>query len=182
MSSLNPSNQASEFDAVLRQPSLKSPTTFLLPPTIGSSPFSSSSISLQPLTQCPIPSFLPVSLSSSASGAQLSPGFSPTFPTRKQHVTLKGACSTLAAVNHGVPQGSVLSPLLFSLFTHDCVATHSSNTIVKFADDTTVIGLITDGDETAYREEVRALSSWYQDNNLQLNLSKTTGMIVDYRK
>ena len=68
------------------------------------------------------------------------------------------------------------------MFTHDCVATHSSNTIVKFADDTTVIGLITDGDETAYREEVRALTSWCQDNNLQLNLSKTKELIVDYRK
>ncbi|KAI3353974.1 hypothetical protein L3Q82_018464 [Scortum barcoo] len=67
----------------------------------------------------------------------------------------------------------VLSPLLYSLFTHDCVATHSSNTIVKFADDTTVIGLITGDDETAYREEVRALTSWCQDNNLQLNVSKT---------
>ncbi|KAI3355795.1 hypothetical protein L3Q82_004356 [Scortum barcoo] len=46
----------------------------------------------------------------------------------------------------------------------DCVATHSSNTIIKFADDTTVIGLITGDDETAYREEVRALTSWCQDN------------------
>ncbi|KAI3355088.1 hypothetical protein L3Q82_017870, partial [Scortum barcoo] len=46
--------------------------------------------------------------------------------------------------------GCVLSPLLYSLFTHDCVATHSSNTIIKFADDTTVIGLITGDNETAY--------------------------------
>ncbi len=39
--------------------------------------------------------------------------------------------------------------------THmDCAATHSSNVIVKFADDTAVIGLITDNDETAYRAEV----------------------------
>ena len=75
----------------------------------------------------------------------------------------------------------MLSPLLYSLFTHDCVATHSSNTIVKFADDTTVIGLITDSDETAYREEVRALTSWCQDNNLQLNLSKTKELIENYR-
>jgi hypothetical protein len=44
---------------------------------------------------------------------------------------------------------------LYSLFTHDCVAKHGSNTIIKFADNTTVVGLITDNDETAYREEVR---------------------------
>ena len=49
---------------------------------------------------------------------------------------------------------SLLSPLLYSLFTHDCVATHASNSIIKFADDTTVVGLITNNDETAYREEV----------------------------
>jgi hypothetical protein len=35
---------------------------------------------------------------------------------------------------------------------------HPSNSIMKFADDTTVIGLITNNDETAYREVVRALS------------------------
>ena len=46
-------------------------------------------------------------------------------------------------------QQCVLSPLLYSLFTHDCVAKHISNTIIKFADDTTVVGLITDNDETA---------------------------------
>ncbi|KAI3354599.1 hypothetical protein L3Q82_019103 [Scortum barcoo] len=60
--------------------------------------------------------------------------------------------------------------------------THSSNTIIKFADDTTVIGLITGDDETAYREEVRALTSWCQDNNLQLNVSKTKELIVDFRR
>ncbi|KAI3375509.1 hypothetical protein L3Q82_003842 [Scortum barcoo] len=62
-----------------------------------------------------------------------------------------------------------------------------SNTIVKFADgkfDMTVIGLIT-GDtrrETAYREEVTDLTSWCQDNNLHLNVSKTKELIVDFRR
>jgi hypothetical protein len=63
------------------------------------------------------------------------------------------------------------------------VVKHDSNTIIKFADDTTVVGLIiTDNDETAYREEVRDLPVCSQDNNLSLSLSKTKEMIVDYRK
>jgi hypothetical protein len=68
------------------------------------------------------------------------------------------------------------------MFTHDCLARHDSNTIIKFADDTTVVGLITDNDETAYREEVRDLALWCQNNNLSLNVTKTKEMIVDYRK
>ncbi|KAI4896211.1 hypothetical protein NFI96_008966, partial [Prochilodus magdalenae] len=55
-------------------------------------------------------------------------------------------------------------------------------TIFKFADDTTILGLITDGDETAYRDEVSALSEWCYHNNLSLNISKTKEMIVNYRK
>ena len=80
------------------------------------------------------------------------------------------------------PQGCVLRPLLYSLFNHDCMVRYDSNTIIKFADDTTVVGLITDNNETAYREEVRDLAVWCQDNNLSLNVIKTKEMIVDYRK
>jgi hypothetical protein len=61
------------------------------------------------------------------------------------------------------------------------VATHASNSVIKFADDTTVVGLITNHDETAYREEVRALGVWCQENNLTLNFNTTKEMIVDFR-
>ncbi len=54
--------------------------------------------------------------------------------------------------------------------------------IVKFADDTTVIGLITDNDETAYREEVSTLTKWCQENHLSLNIDKTKELVVDYRR
>ena len=47
---------------------------------------------------------------------------------------------------------------------------------------TTVVGLITDNNETAYREEVRDLAVWCQDNNLSINVIKTKEMIVEYRK
>ena len=83
--------------------------------------------------------------------------------------------SATLLLNTGAPQGCVLSPLLYSLFTHDCVAKHDSNTIIKFADDTTVVGLFTDNDE-----EVRELAVWCQDNNLSLNVTKE--LIVDCRK
>jgi hypothetical protein len=45
-----------------------------------------------------------------------------------------------------------------------------------------VVGLTTDKDKRAYREEVRDLAVWCQDNNLPLNVSKTKELIVDYRK
>ena len=61
------------------------------------------------------------------------------------------------------------------------MATHASNSIIKFADDTTVVCLITNNDETAYREEVRALGVWCQDNNPTLNVNKTKEIIVDFR-
>jgi hypothetical protein len=45
-----------------------------------------------------------------------------------------------------------------------------------------VVGLIIKNYETAYREEVRDLAVWCQDNNLSLNVSKTKELIVDCRK
>ena len=74
------------------------------------------------------------------------------------------------------------STLLYALFIHDCVAVHDSNTIIKFADDTTAVGLITDDDEAAYRKVTRDLAVWRQDNNLSLNVSKLNELIMDYRK
>ena len=101
---------------------------------------------------------------------------------RPQSVRLDNNTSSTLILNTGVPQGCVLSPLLYSLFTHDCTAVHGSNTIVKFADDTTVIGLISNNDESAYREEVQHLAEWCANNNLALNTKKTKELIVDFRR
>ncbi len=68
------------------------------------------------------------------------------------------------------------------IYTHDCVSSHSSTSIIKFADDTVVLGLINNNDEAANLDEVERLTSWCQDNCLSLNVSKTKELIVDFRK
>ncbi|KAK3528598.1 hypothetical protein QTP70_005013 [Hemibagrus guttatus] len=78
----------------------------------------------------------------------------------------------------GAPQGCVLSPLLFTLLTHDCAAMHSSNHIIKFAYDTTVVGLISKNDKSAYREEAQQLTAWCKANNLSLNVDRTKEMAI----
>ncbi len=81
-----------------------------------------------------------------------------------------------------VPLKGVLSPLLFSIYTNDCTSSDSTVKILKFADDTTIIGLIHDGDESAYRQQVDQIVSWCSHNNLHLNIGKTVEMIVNFTK
>ncbi|TWW55937.1 putative RNA-directed DNA polymerase from transposon BS [Takifugu flavidus] len=101
---------------------------------------------------------------------------------RRQYMRLGKTVSDSVTISTGSPQGCVLSPLLFSLYTNCCTSSHQSVKLIKFADDTTLIGLISNGDETAYRREVARLVSWCGHNNLQLNAQKTVEMIVDFRK
>lgn len=101
---------------------------------------------------------------------------------RPQAVKMGNNISSYLTLNTGAPQGCVLSPLLYSIYTRDCTARHSSNAIIKFADDTTVIGLITDNNTRDYMDEVMALSTWCQGNNLELNVEKTKELILDFRK
>ncbi|KAK2905571.1 hypothetical protein Q8A73_009516 [Channa argus] len=101
---------------------------------------------------------------------------------RPQTVRVGSNTSSTITLNTGAPQGCVLSPLLFTLLTHDCTPSHNSNLFIKFADDTTVVGLISNNDETNYRIEVRCLAGWCSDNNLSLNVEKMKEIVVDFRR
>ncbi len=101
---------------------------------------------------------------------------------RPQSVRVGHNTSSTTTLSTGAPQGCVLSPLLFTLLTHDCTAKFSSNHILKFADDTTVVGLISNNDEMHYREEVAQLAEWCGANNLSLNVEKTKEVVLDFKR
>ncbi|KAI4887070.1 hypothetical protein NFI96_002264, partial [Prochilodus magdalenae] len=101
---------------------------------------------------------------------------------RRQQVRLGKQTSDFRTLSTGVPQGCVLSPLLFSLYTNDCVSKDPAVKILKCADDSTLVGLIANGDESAYRRETEQLVSWCSNNHLLLNTEKTVEMVVDFRR
>ncbi|KAI4901271.1 hypothetical protein NFI96_004577 [Prochilodus magdalenae] len=101
---------------------------------------------------------------------------------RPQSVRIHNLSSSTTILSTGSPQGCVLSPLLFTLLTYDCSHIHSGCHIVKFADDTAVVGCITNCDESGYRQEVEHLEGWCRKNNLCINIKKTKEMIVDFRR
>ena len=94
-----------------------------------------------------------------------------------QVVRVGNNTSATLILRTGAPQGCVLSPLLYFLFTHDCMVRHDSTPSLSLPYDTTVVGLITDNDERAYREEVRDLTVWCKDSNLSQR-DKTKEMIL----
>ena len=100
---------------------------------------------------------------------------------RSQVVRVNNKLSKSLPISMGTPQGCVLSSLLYLLYTNDCISFSDTVKIFKFADDTTVTGLISQNDESAYRTEVSSLVEWCAQNNLRLNISKTKEIIVDFR-
>ncbi len=122
---------------------------------------------------------------------KLTPLFVPTsvcqwinsFLTDRQQLERLGKFSSSSrTISTGAPQGCVLSPLLFFLYTNDCTSIDPSVKLLRFTDDTILIGLIQDGDKSAYRQEVKVLAVWCSLNNLELNMLKTVEMIVDFRR
>lgn len=69
----------------------------------------------------------------------------------------------------GVPQGGTFRPLLFPLQTSDRVATSSKTSIVQYADDTTIVGLISSNDGSHHRAEEGNVVRRSQENYLVLN-------------
>ena len=101
---------------------------------------------------------------------------------RYQRVLLKNSrtnsnvVSEWTKVNHGVPRGSVLGPLLFLLYINDLpMAVPTKKIPILFADDTSIV--ITSPNTCELQKEISAslhqLTKWFQENSLSLKVSKT---------
>ena len=101
---------------------------------------------------------------------------------RKQYVRTEIELSSTTSINTGAPQGCVLSAFLFIIYTNALSLCSTTCKIIKYADDTVVIGLINNDNEQGYRDTVSYVSSWCNENHLNLNAGKTKELIFDFRK
>ena len=86
-------------------------------------------------------------------------------------------------VNTGAPQGCVLSPILFAVCTNVVVSTNALLTLVKFADDITLVARLRDENSLAENFlHLDLLNSWFRESFLDLNISKTKELVFDSRK
>lgn len=98
---------------------------------------------------------------------------------RRQFVCVNGQNSGVNVVKYGIPQGSVLGPLLFIIYINDLPAALSVSKVVLFADDTSVLVSADTISELQKQVEAteRDITNWFLNNKLSLNADKTQKIV-----
>ena len=105
---------------------------------------------------------------------------------RYQYVIYHGETSNMLEIRAGIPQGSILGPLFFSICINDIVKASAIFNYVMYADDTTLYCNLEDfvdcDTDIAINRELQKINLWLQQNKLTLNMDKTKFMIFHKRK
>ncbi|MCG8048840.1 MAG: reverse transcriptase domain-containing protein [Candidatus Thiodiazotropha endolucinida] len=98
---------------------------------------------------------------------------------RKQRVVIPGACSDWVSIEAGVPQGSILGPLLFLIYINDIVLEINSN-VRLFADDTSLYLIVNDPNEAARQLnfDLEAIHRWAERWLVKFNPSKSEALLI----
>ena len=95
---------------------------------------------------------------------------------------MKTDCVSDLVVLVRAPQGTVLAPFLFTLYSKDFSYNSPTCHLQKFSDYSAIISLIKDGDNREYKELTHNFVDWYKQNHLQITEGKTKEMVVDFRR
>ena len=98
---------------------------------------------------------------------------------RRQFVSFNGAISEEGKITCGVPQGSILGPLLFMIYINDLTTVSENYKALLFADDANLFFTKSDCNDVDYQicYEFTKIQEWRNCNALSLNLNKTPYMI-----
>ena len=105
--------------------------------------------------------------------------FKSYLSNRKQFVSINGTYSDSKSIDYGVPQGSILGPLLFVIYINDLPGISNLAKFILYAEDANIIVSGSNLDEVLHKvnELIGSLVDWVGVNGLSLNVKKTCYMI-----